>query len=596
MCRDEDGRIGDVLPAGVDARSRVHEYGGGDYLASPRGLFTIENGTPGIQLRALRNGGEADRVPGSDTGARYAEPVLSPDGRTLAAVEEWAQAEGEPVNRLVSFDLAGGGRRVLAEGHDFYASACFSPDGGSLAFLCWDHPHLPWDAATLFELPIGAGGAPRHVAGGPHESIFQPTWSPGGVLTFASDRSGFWNLHQWRGGDVVSLCERAAEFGLPQWVFGMRRFGFVSEERIACVVSEEGRDRLALLDLGTGALDDVASSASAIDGIDVSGHEIAVIAANERSAPSVQVLDLDSGRFETVREAFEVGMDPEALSPAESVRFASTDGRPVHAFLYRPRLPGVEAPAGERPPLLVKVHGGPTAATSSALDLATQFWTTRGFAVLDVNYTGSTGFGRAYRDGLKGAWGVADVEDCAAGARFAASEGGADPARLGIRGGSAGGYTVLCALTLGDVFGFGASHYGIGDLEALARDTHKFEARYLDGLVAPWPEGEAVYRERSPLYHVEGLSCPVIFLQGSEDRVVPPAQAESMVAALAARGLPHAYVLFEGEGHGFRRAENIRAALQAELFFYGRVLGFPTAATPPVAMQGRIPAGPPSEA
>jgi dipeptidyl aminopeptidase/acylaminoacyl peptidase len=461
---------------------------------------------------------------------------------------------------------------------------------------------MPWDGTTLFVAPFRAGelaGTPRPVAGGCDESIFQPSFSPGGRLTFVSDRSGWWNLYQERESGIVSLCSRKAEFGLPQWVFGMSTYGFVDEETLLCIYRENGIERLARLDVRQGRLVDLSTPLTSFDGLDVAGPRACLIGASATTPPAIYSLDLEGNRLEELCRSFEVDFDPGFLSHPEAIEFPSESGRSAHAFLYRPTHPQQQAPAGpsesgrsayaflyrpthpqqqapagERPPLIVKSHGGPTSATSSALELSTQYWTSRGFAVADVNYGGSTGYGRAYRELLRGAWGVVDVDDCTHAALFAASRGIVDRERLAASGGSAGGYTTLCALTFRDVFAAGASHYGVGDLEALARDTHKFESRYLDRLVGPYPERCDLYVQRSPIHHTARLSCPVIFFQGLEDRIVPPNQAEEMVAALAARGIAHAYVTFEGEQHGFRRAENIQTALEGELFFFAHVFGF----------------------
>jgi dipeptidyl aminopeptidase/acylaminoacyl peptidase len=564
----------DVTPDSANVRTLVHEYGGGDFLIRAGELVYVDLTQTGIQ----RLGAEGERpLGGTLPHARYADFDLSSDGRWLVAVEEEHREGQEAENRIAVFDLAAGARRVTAAGHDFVSTPRFSPRGDRLAYLCWEHPNMPWDGTTLFVAPFRAGelaGTPRPVAGGRDESIFQPSFSPGGRLTFVSDRSGWWNLYQERESGTVSLCSRKAEFGLPQWVFGMSTYGFVDEETLLCIYRENGIERLARLELRQGRLVDLSTPLTSFDGLDVAGPRACLIGASATTPPAIYSLDLEGGRLEELCRSFEVDFDPGFLSHPEAIEFPSESGRSAHAFLYRPTHPQQQAPAGERPPLIVKSHGGPTSATSSALELSTQYWTSRGFAVADVNYGGSTGYGRAYRELLRGAWGVVDVDDCTNAALFAASQGIADRERLAVSGGSAGGYTTLCALTFRDVFAAGASHYGVGDLEALARDTHKFESRYLDRLVGPYPERCDLYVQRSPIHHTARLSCPVIFFQGLEDRIVPPNQAEEMVAALAARGIAHAYVAFEGEQHGFRRAENIQTALEGELFFFARVFGF----------------------
>jgi dipeptidyl aminopeptidase/acylaminoacyl peptidase len=424
------------------------------------------------------------------------------------------------------------------------------------------------------------------VAGGVGESIFQPEWSPGGALYFASDRSGWWNLYRLDGEEARALHPLEAEFGLPQWVFGMSTYAVVSEREIVCAYTRDGFWELARLEPSTGQLDPIETPYTEISGLRASRGRVIFAGASAAEPTSLVALHLESGRLEVLRRFSDVAVDSGYLSLPEPIEFETSGGRTAHAIFYPPRNRDFEAPDGELPPLLVKSHGGPTAATSSAQNLRIQYWTSRGIAVLDVNYGGSTGYGRAYRERLSGQWGVVDVDDCVNGARALVERGRADGKRLAITGGSAGGYTTLCALTFRDVFQAGASHYGISDLEALARDTHKFESRYTDRLVAPYPEGRDLYVERSPIHHVDRLACPVIFFQGLEDRVVPPDQAQRMVEALRAKGLPVAYLAFEGEQHGFRRAENIRRALDGEFAFYARVFGFePADALPELAIE-----------
>jgi dipeptidyl aminopeptidase/acylaminoacyl peptidase len=574
VVRARGGAVEDLSPPGVNVRSRVHEYGGGDYLVARGLLVFVDFAEPGIFRRDAHG---VSRVAGTLPGARYADFAVSPDGRWLACVEEEPRPGGEPANRLVAFALPGGERRVIEDAFDFVSFPRFAPDGSSLAYTAWRHPDMPWDATELRRLAWGAqgpAGAARTVAGGPGESIFQPGFSPGGLLTFVSDRSGWWNLEQLRGDARVALCPRPAEFGLAQWVFGLSTWDFVDEETILASFGSNGIHRLARLDLGSGALREFALPYTELQGVRVEGRSACFLGASPTRPVAACRLDLDDGRVEELRSSFTLPLEEGLVAEAETIEFASAGGRRAHAFVFAPRHPRCAGPRGERPPLLVKSHGGPTSATAPSLRLAIQYWTSRGFAVVDVNYGGSTGYGRAYRNLLRGQWGIVDVEDCLAAARHLADAGLADPRRLCISGGSAGGFTTLCALTFHDLFAAGTSHYGVGDLEALARDMHKFESRYLERLVGPYPERRDLYLARSPIHHVDRLARPVAFFQGLDDRVVPPAQAEAMVAALAARGIPHAYVAFPGEQHGFRRAESIRTALDGELFFYAQVFGF----------------------
>ncbi len=588
VVRERGGRIQDLSPAGLNVRSRVHEYGGGDYLLRRGVLFFVDFAEPGVFRREAHG---VSRVRGTLDGACYADFDLSPDGRWLACVEEEPRAGQEPANRLVALELGSGERRVVEAAFDFVSFPRFAPDGRALCYTAWRHPDMPWDATELRVAPWGArgpAGPARTLAGGREESIFQPGFSPAGRLTFVSDRSGWWNLHQLRGDALVALCPRPAEFGLAQWVFGLSTWDFVDERTILCSHGSGGTQRLARLDVESGALHDLALPYAEIHGVRVAGRSACFLGAGPTRPFCVARLDLADGSVSELRSSFALGIDSGLLSPPEAMEYAS-DGRRAFAFVYPPRHPGFAAPEGERPPLLVKSHGGPTSATTPSLQLAIQYWTSRGFAVVDVNYGGSTGYGRDYRNLLRGEWGVVDVADCVAAARQLADEGRVDPRRLCITGGSAGGFTTLCALTFHELFAAGASHYGVGDLEALARDTHKFESRYLDRLVGPYPERRDRYVARSPIHHVERLARPVVFFQGLEDRVVPPGQAEAMVAALAARGIPHAYVAFPGEQHGFRRAENIRTALDGELFFYAQIFGFDVESKPEAARVRREP-------
>ena len=577
----QSGAARELTPAGANVRSRVHEYGGGEVGSVGGALVYADFAQPGIQCV----GGAP--VPGTLADARYADFAGSPDGRFLLAVEEQHGAgRNEPKNRLVAFDRSRGRRIVVLAGFDFVSSPRFSPDGRRVACLAWNHPSLPWLGTQLVVLrwgPSGPSGAARSVAGGSAESLFQPEFAPDGRLTVVSDRSGWWNLHQLdERGALRCVCARAAEFGAAQWALGMSSYDFVSASEVLCAFTESGSQRLARLRLDSGRLEPLELPWCEFEGLRVeraSGRAL-FVAAGARTAPVLCSLDLASGRWQELAHAFDDALAAEDLARPEPIRFGSAGGREAHAFVYRPQSARFEGPAGARPPLVVKSHGGPTGAATPSLRLAHQFWTSRGFALVDVNYGGSTGYGRAYRERLHERWGVVDVEDCAHAALFLAREGLADPARLLASGGSAGGYTTLCLLTFREEFAAGASHYGIGDLEALARETHKFEAHYTDWLVGPWPSASARYRERSPLHHTERLARPVIFFQGLEDRVVPPAQAEAMAGALAARGVRHATVFFPEEGHGFRRADNIRRALEAELWFYGEVLGFRVDSTP----------------
>ena len=573
--RGADGVIADLTPAPFNVRTLAHEYGGGAFSVSPLGIFFCSFDDQ--RLYRL----DADGNPAALTHAtamRYADVVPDPARNRLIAVrEDHSNAPAEAVNALVGIALATGDEQVLASGHDFYSTPTVSPDGRHLAWLVWDHPNMPWDGTDLWLAAIGADGtlgAPRHTAGGKAESVFQPSWSPQGELHFVSDRSGWWNLYRQRANVIEALHPLEAEFGLPQWVFGMATYGFDERGRIACAYTRNGDWHLALLDSQAGTFDAIPTRLRSIRRVRV-GRDFAVVIGGMPTRPDGVVrLDLNQHTEQVLRSASSAVVDPGYVSIAEAITFPTEGGLEAHGFFYPPKNADCIAPPGELPPLVVISHGGPTSATDRRFNWSIQYWTSRGIAVVDVNYGGSTGYGRVYRERLNGQWGVVDVDDAVNAARFLVTRGDVDPDRLAIHGGSAGGYTTLCALTFRNYFKAGASHYGIGDLEALARDTHKFEARYLDSLIGPYPAEQPTYRARSPIHFAERLSSAMILFQGADDKAVPPDQAQSMYEAVRAKGLPVAYLLFEQEGHGFRRAENIKRALEAELYFYGRVFGF----------------------
>jgi dipeptidyl aminopeptidase/acylaminoacyl peptidase len=587
--RGADGHTRDVLPAPWNARTRVHEYGGGSYAVHAGELYF--SNWADQRLYRLAPGGAP--VPLTAPGERcYADAVVDARrGRLLCVLEEHGSGAREPANHIASVPLAGGEPRALISGADFYASPRLCADGSSLCWLSWNHPDLPWDGCELWRAPVhpdGSLGPAELVAGGREESIFQPQWSPDGRLYFISDRSGWWNLYRTAAAaaSVEPLCPLAADFGVPQWIFGLSTYAFESAERIACCFSERGRWQLAQLDTRTLRLERIETPYTRISDVRALPGRALFVTGSPLEPGALVCCELASGRCERLRTSSELALEPDQLSAPETLEFPSAAGAFAHAFFYPARSRECTGLPGERPPLLVMSHGGPTSATSSALRWAVQFWTSRGIAVLDVNYRGSSGYGRAYRQSLRGQWGVADVEDCIHGARFLVARGDVDGRRLAITGGSAGGYTTLCALTFHDCFAAGASHFGVSDPIALERDTHKFESRYLQGLIGPYPERRELWLARSPIHHAARLGAPVIFFQGLEDKVVPPDQTERMVAALREKKLPVAYIAFPGEQHGFRQAPNIRRALDAELYFYSRIFGFePADPIEPVAIE-----------
>ncbi len=581
-----DGAPERVTPGDASAfsvRTRAHEYGGGAFAVSDGVVYFSNNrdqrlwrqdaGRPPSPITPAPAGPAADAL-------RYADGVVDRHRGRMICVREDHTAAGEAINTLAGVDLAGASvPKVLVSGNDFYATPRLSPDGNRMSWLTWRHPDMPWVATEAWVgdiLPDGTIGNARRVAGGPDESVFQPEWSPDGAFYFVSDRgSGWWNLWRERAGAIEPLVAMDAEFGRPQWQFGMSTYAFESADRLIAGFVRGGVWMLAAIDTRSGRLDVIPTPFTDIAQLRAAPGRAVFIGGSPTEAPALVDFDLNTGTHRVLRRAFAVGEEVRrTVSIPEPIAFQTGGGETAHALYYPPFSPGFAAPADEKAPVLVKSHGGPTSAASGVLSLSTQYWTSRGIGVLDVNYRGSTGYGRPYRLRLERQWGLVDVEDCVAGARWLIDNRNADPRRLMISGGSAGGYTTLSALTReGDkVFSGGASYYGVSNLEALARDTHKFESRYLDWLIGPYPEDRATYAERSPLDHVDRLSAPVIFFQGSEDRVVPPNQTERMVAALKTRGVPVGYFLFEGEQHGFRKAENIKRALDAELYFYAMLI------------------------
>ncbi len=573
--RSRDGVVADVTPVRFNARTRVHEYGGGDYAVAD-GTVVFSNFTD--QSLYLQESQSDPKPLTSTPDMRYADGQIDRRRNRLFSVREDHSSPGEAVNTIASINLNGvNAGKVILSGTDFYSSPRLSPDGSQLAWLMWNHPNMPWDGTELWVGKLSDDGSvteQERVAGGVDESIFQPEWSPSGTLYFVSDRTGWWNLYRWQEYKIEPLCPLDAEFGQPQWVFGTSLYAFASEQRIVCTYTKNGHDYLATLDTKTRKLETVELPFTTISQIRAGDARVVFIGASGTEATSIVSLDLVTKSFEVLRRSRETAVDDGYIAAGQSIEFPTAGGLTAHGYFYPPRNRDYAAPAHEKPPLLVMSHGGPTSSTSSSLKYSIQYWTSRGIAVLDVNYGGSSGYGRAYRQRLNGNWGIVDVDDCVNGARYLAERGEVDGDRLAIRGGSAGGYTTLCALTFRDTFKAGASHYGISDLEALAKDTHKFESRYLDGLIGAYPERRDLYVERSPIHFIDRLNCPMILFQGLEDKVVPPNQAEKMVEAVRAKKLAVAYLTFEGEQHGFRRAENIKRVLEAELYFYSKVFGF----------------------
>lgn len=577
--RSQDGTVTDVTSPPFNVRTRVHEYGGG--------AFTILDGTVYFsnfsdQRLYRQNPGSEPQAITPEEAYRYADFTFDLRLNCLICVREdhtqtGQEAENTIVGVFLDGELPGEGGTILVSGNNFYSNPRISPDGSHLSWLTWNHPNMPWDGTEVWVGELDADGSisnRQKVAGGIDEFIFQPEWSPDGILYFVSDRTGWWNLYRWLDGQVEAVYPMEAEFAFPQWVFGSSAFGFPSKDRLICIYTQNCTSFLASINLAERTLQKIETPYTSLWGLRVNGENVYFAAASPTQEAALIQLNLSTGSLEILKRTSSLTIDPGYLSLPETVEFPTEDSKTAFGNYYAPQNRDFIGLVGEKPPLLVMSYGGPTSASDTSLNLEVQYWTSRGIAVLDVNYGGSTGYGRAYRQRLNGQWGVVDVDDCVNGAIYLVSHGAVDEKRLAITGGSAGGYTTLCALTFRNTFMAGASHYGIGDLETFVIDTHKFESRYLDRLVGPYPEFKAVYQARSPIQYIDQLSTPMILLQGLDDKIVPPNQAEMMFAAVKAKGIPVAYLPFEGEQHGFRQAKNIKRALDAELYFYSRIFGF----------------------
>jgi dipeptidyl aminopeptidase/acylaminoacyl peptidase len=583
---DSGGEPTDVVPAEFNVRTSVHEYGGGAYCVhqgfafvssfGDQRLYRIDQGREPVPITPLVE----------ERRHRFADGRITPDGSLWIGVRERhaeSDRSADVVNELVAVPTDGSDEpRVIVGGRDFYSNPRISRDGSRLTFLSWNLPWMPWDGCELYVADLAADGEVSgigHVAGEDgSESIWQPEWSAANDLVFASDRSGWWNLERIRDGRRTVLHAAAAEFGFPAWSFGACSYAFLGDGRIACAYDSAGFAHFATLDPATGELENLDLELDSFWGtpyVCAEGTKAVIVAGSATAPNGVARVDVASGATETLRTSVNVAVPAGQLSVPRPIDFTTKGGLTAHALFYPPASPDHEAPEGERPPLIVGCHGGPTGRATAVFDLGIQYWTSRGFAFVDVNYGGSTGYGRAYRERLNGQWGVVDLQDCVNAANYLVEQGEVDPERLLITGGSAGGYTTICALTFTDVFAAGTTYFGIADLEQFGSgETHKFELQYEHTLVGPYPEQADLYKARSPIHFTDRITTPMLVLQGADDRVVPPSQAELIVSALRERGIPHAYLLYEGEGHGFRKAENIAGSLEAELSFYAQVLGF----------------------
>jgi dipeptidyl aminopeptidase/acylaminoacyl peptidase len=600
VTRRPSGQIQDVTPEEFNVRTTVHEYGGGAYLVQD-GVVFFSNFQNQRLYRQVADRSPESITPETFSRVRFSDGRVTADGAAMYCVRESHPEDGsEAINEIVRLVLDGSGEQaVVATGRDFYAAPRLSPDERSICWLSWDHPNMPWDTSFLEIADVDKQGQVSNIhviAGRDGVSIYQPEWGPDGRLYFVSDESGWWNLNVLNdGNEAISLAPLEAEFGHPMWGLGASTYGFLPDGRLLATWSKDAIAGMGVVDPNGGGVSPIdipfTSLGSSYGNVAIldsaSGPRVVGFGASSRVGAAVVSISIPDGTSEVLKRGSTVSVDPGFLSDAEPISFSVGDDQTSHALWYPPENNHFEGPSEEKPPLVVMSHGGPTSQTDGSLSMSIQFWTSRGIGVVDVNYRGSSGYGRAYRDALQGTWGLYDAEDCIAAAQYLADRGLVDPERVAIRGGSAGGYTTLVTLAFHDVFAAGASYYGVADLSALAEETHKFESRYLDGLIAPYPEGKAVYDERSAIKHVDGMSAPLILFQGLEDKVVPPEQARMMADALRQKGVPFALMEFEGEQHGFRKAENAIRSLEAELYFYGRILGFePADDIEPVEIEG----------
>ena len=583
MRRSADGSTEDLTPAPFNARNAVHEYGGGSYTAHNRIVYFAN--WEDQRIYSQIDGGKPRPLtaePPFARSIRYADLTITPNGKYLLCVRETHHQDGtEATNEIAAIDTATGEQKTIASGRDFYCAprACSTHDG--IAWTEWDHPNMPWDGNTLvsgsFNHDDATVSTTAPIVGENDESIVQPTWGPNGFLHFVTDRSGWWNIHAWLDGEPVNLRHEETDHGRPDWQFAFTSYAHLPDHRIALGKGGLRDGQIQILDTESHSLPhSISVHYSEIGSVTVGpdATSILFVGASPTAEPAIVSLDIETERCTTIYAPSDVSIDRGYLSSPHHIVFSTTDNGQAHAFYYEPTNKDFAAPDDELPPLVTICHGGPTSASGTGLDLSTHYWTSRGFAVVDVNYRGSSGYGKEYRDALKGKWGIYDTDDCIAAAQHLIDEVLVDKDRVIIRGGSAGGYTTINALTFHDFFAAGAALYGIADLMVFIGDTHKFESRYLDSLVGPYPQEAQRYHDRSAINFMDQLATPMIILQGLEDEIVPPSQAEIMVNALESKGLPYAYIGFPGEQHGFRQAANIIRAQQAELLFYGKVLGF----------------------
>lgn len=577
IVRSHNGKREDVTPEGFNVRTRVHEYAGGDFWGRGDYLLFADDANQQLCLQNLTTNSVEFITPEPPVkrSLRYCDGEVAPNMAYTVCVHERHEAD-DVINELIAVSLSSPfTKQVIAQGADFYSNPRISPDGKQICWISWNHPNMPWDETELWLADISESGEifnQRKVAGGDQVSVYHPFWSVDNQLYYVADPEGWWHIYCLASNENPVHEKLEIEFGLPQWVFGCRTVQWLDDKSLVAIGTKQGQQALYRINLEDGAVELFSDHWTAFNGqMVIGGDALYFMAANPLAGEAVYLLNLLSRKAHQLTESDSDQLS-KYLSVPQHIEFPTTGDQKAYGYFYLPKNPDYQAPEDEMPPLIVMSHGGPTGMTDNGLNLTIQYWTSRGFAVADVNYRGSTGYGRVYRDSLKEQWGILDVDDCIAMGQYLAKQGLVDGSRMAIRGGSAGGYTTLCALTFHDVFKAGMSRYGVAELVSLSQDSHKFEIRYLDSVVGPYPECADLYHQRSPVNHTELLSCPILILQGLEDKVVPPNQAEAMVKALEEKGLPYEYITFEGEGHGFRKPETIIKAFTAELEFYQKYL------------------------
>ena len=572
-----DGKKTDAIPSGYNARTRVHEYGGGSYLVTNRGVVFSNFDDQSLYLVDANNVCKKLTI---QEDCRYADIIYDKYRERLICIrEDHSERAKEAVSSIIAVSLLESGNEIILQcGADFYSNPRLSNDGQKLCWISWFHPNMPWDNTSLFTSEIndvGQIGKASLVAGGDiNESVCQPSWSFDDILYFISDKNNWWNLYRLGENGIECIIKLDAEFAVPQWSFRESNYDFIDYNSIISIYRQQGLAYIAIINTDKKTFETLSLSYTEIESLVCKKNKAYFLGSSPTEFKSIIEYDIEKKIVNVIQKSNAICLDKEYISVGESISFPVDENKHAHAVFYRPQNRYYTGLDDEKPPLVVMSHGGPTGESHNGLKMVVQFFSSRGFAVLDVNYGGSSGYGREYRRRLNGNWGIVDVNDCSKAALYVAEEGWVDKDRLAIRGGSAGGFTTLAALAYTDVFKAGASHYGVSDLEALTKETHKFESRYLDTLIGAYPETQEIYKERSPVNAVDRLSCPVIFFQGLEDKIVLPNQAELMVDALKLKGIPVVYIAYEGEQHGFRQAKNIKRTLESELYFYATIFNF----------------------